>query len=160
MKRVMLMLTAVIVCSLSAWCQSSAATIGRAVTQSNNFAFAKKMLINDGFVYSQKSSTDRCAVYEYPGARYVDEAMIIKIYKLSKSNKVEKCVILLGQKYLSSFGSSLRKLGYTRTNTYGLSIEPFQGLYEDGEFAVGERINSRGWYEATFFRWGQDVKFE
>lgn len=160
MKRVMLMFMAVMVCSLSAWCQSSAAIIGRAVTQSNDFAFAKKMLINDGFVYSQKSSTANCAVYEYPDARYADEVMNIKIYKLPKSNKVEKCVILLGQKYLSSFGGSLRKLGYTYASTNGLSIKPFQGLYEDGEFAVGERINSKGWYEATFFRWGQGVKFE
>ncbi len=153
------MLMAVIVCSLSAWCQPSAVVIGKAVTQSNDFAHAKEMLVYDGLVYNQKSSTESLAVYEYP-ANYADEALIVKIYKMPKSNKVEKCVILIGQRYLSSYASDLRKYGYSYTDPNGLSIEPFQELYEDGKFAVGARINSRGWFEATFFRWDQDVKFD
>lgn len=159
MKRVILMLMAVIVCSISAWSQN-AASIGRAVTQCDDFAFSKKMLIHDGFVLNQKQTTKTCAVYEWPDAKYVDQAMIVKIYKMPNSQKVEKCVILIGQKYLSRFGSDLRKYGYTRTNPNGLSIKPFQGLYEDGKYAVGERINQKGWYEATFFCWDRNVKVD
>jgi len=159
MKRVMVMLMAVFLCSLSAWCQISAVTIGKAVTQCNDFAFAKKMLANDGLVYNQKSSTASCAVYEYP-ATYADEALIVKVYKLPKKNKVEKCVILIGQKHLSRYSSDLREYGYNYTDPNGLSIEPFQELYECDELAVGNRINSRGWFEATFFRWGQGAKFD
>lgn len=148
---------AVVVCSLSAWCQPSAASIGRAVTQCDDFAYSKKMLEGDGFIINPKQTTKTCAVYEYPKAQYADEAMIVKIYKMLDSQKVEKCVILIGQKYLSRFPSELRKYGYSWTNPNGLSIEPFQELYEDGKYAMGARINKRGWYEAAFFRWGRNV---
>lgn len=150
---------AAIVCSLSAWCQN-AASIGRAVTQCDNFAYSKKMLAGDGFVINKKQTTANCAVYEYPNAKYVDEAMIVKIYKMPNSQKVKKCVVLIGQKYLSRFASELRKYGYRLTNPGGLSIEPFQELYEDERFAMGARINEHGWYEATFFRWGRDVSVD
>ena len=150
------MLAAVVVCSLSAWCQN-AASIGRAVTQCDNFAYSEKMLTGDGFVRNQKQTTKTCLVYEWPKAKYADEAMTVKIYKMPNSQKVEKCVILIGQKYLSRFDSQLREYGYRRTNPNGLSIEPFQELYEDERFAMGARINKRGWYEATFFLWGRNV---
>lgn len=156
MKRVFMMLMAVFICSLSVWCQN-AASIGRAVTQFDDFAYSKKMLTADGFILNQKQTTKTCVVYEWPDAKYVDEAMIVKIYKMPNSQKVEKCVILIGQKYLSRFGSELYKYGYRRTSQNGLSIEPFQELYEDERFAMGARINKRGWYEATFFRWGRIV---
>lgn len=159
MKRAMLMLMAVVMCSISAWCQN-AASIGRAVTQIDDFAYSKKMLIGDGFVLNQKQSTADCAVYEYPDAKYVDEAMIVKIYKMPKSQKIKKCVILIGQKYLSRFPAELSKYGYTRTNPNGLSIEPFTELYEDESFAMGARLNKQCWYEATFFRWGRNVNFD
>ncbi|MDE5595429.1 MAG: hypothetical protein K2I89_07650 [Muribaculaceae bacterium] len=159
MKRAMLMLMAVLMFSVSAWCQN-AASIGRAVTQVDDFAYSKKMLTADGFVLNQKQTTTTCLVYEWPKAKYADEAMIVKIYKMPNSQKVEKCVILIGQKYLSHFGSQLREYGYSRTNPNGLSIEPFQELYEDEKFAMGARINKRGWYEATFFRWGRNVNVD
>lgn len=93
MKKVMLMLTTVIMCSISAWSQSPA-IVGIAVSQCNDFSYSKKMLINDGYVYNTQSSTEDCAVYEYSGAQYVNEAIIVKIYKLG-NNKVEKCVIYI-----------------------------------------------------------------
>lgn len=150
---------AVLFCSLSAWSQSPA-IVGIAVSKSNDFAHAKKMLVNDGYVYNESSSSPSCAVYEYSGAKYADEAVIVKIYKLGKTNKVEKCVILVGQKYIHSFIRDLAQYGYTYINPMGSSIEPFQELYENGKYAVGERINNQGWFEATFFQWGQDVQFE
>ena len=161
MKKVLLMLMTVLLCSLSAWSQTpSPAIVGMAVSQSNDFTHAKKMLVNDGYVYNQKSSTSSCAVYEYSGARYADEAVIVKIYKLRKTNKVEKCVILFGQKYIQRFSRDLSQYGYRMTNTSGMSIGRFQELYENDKYAVGIRINEQGWFEATFFQWGQGAKFE
>ena len=153
------MLMAVVVCSLSAWCQNAAA-IGRAVTQFDDFAYSKKMLTADGFTLNQKQSTTTCLVYEWPKAKSANEDMIVKIYKTPNSQKIKKCVILIGEKYLSSFDSQLRKYGFSRTNPNGLSIEPFQELYEDGKYAMGARINKRGCYEATFFRWGRNVNVD
>ena len=161
MRQLTILLMAVLFCSLSAWSQTpTPAIVGIAVSQSNDFTHAKKMLVNDGYVYNESSSTPSCAVYEYSGARYADEAVIVKIYKLGKTNKVEKCVILVGQAYIQRFSRDLSQYGYTYTNPMGMSIEPFQVLYENGKYAVGERINNQGWFEATFFQWGQDVKFE
>lgn len=151
---------AVIVCSLSAWCFTPyPAVVGIAVSQCNDFPHSKKMLVNDGYVYNQKLSTNNCAVYEYPSAEYADEVITIKIYRLGKTDKVEKCVIKMGQKYMQKYVSDLNKYGYRYTNPHGLSIEPFQSLAENGKYAVGERIN-KGWFEATFFQWGQDVNFD
>ena len=150
----------ILLCSMSMWSKPSVVAIGRAATQSNDFAHAQKMIVNDGFVLNQKTSTANCSVYEYSKAKYADEALIIKLYKMPKSSKVEKFVVFIGQKFLSSFAYDLSMLGYEYTDTQGMSIEPFQELYEDGKYAVGIRINPQGWYEATFFRWDQKVKFE
>lgn len=153
------MLVAVVVCSLSAWCLNpSPAVVGIAISQCNDFSQSKKMLTNDGYVYNSKQSTNSCAVYEYP-ANYADEAITVKVYRLGKTNKVEKCVIKIGQKYMQRYASELTKHGYRYTNTYGYSIKPFQALAENGRYAAGEQLKN-GWFVVTFFQWGQDVDFD
>lgn len=150
----------ILLCSISGWSKPSVVAIGRAVTQSNDYAHAQKMIVNDGFILNQKTSSADCSVYEYSKARYADEALIIKLYKMPKSSKVEKCVVFVGQSHLSKFASDASMYGYNYTDTQGMSIDPFQELYEDGKYAIGIRINPQGWYEATFFRWDQKVKFD
>ena len=50
MKRVMLMLMAVVMCSLSAWCQvTSVVSLGNAALEKNNFSTVKQMFNNEGF---------------------------------------------------------------------------------------------------------------
>ena len=59
---------AVFICSLSAWGQTSVATIGRAVTQCNDFAFAKNLLTGDGLAYDETKSNKNYAKFYNPKA--------------------------------------------------------------------------------------------
>lgn len=149
----------VLLCGLSAWCQISVATIGKAVTMSNDFAHAKRMLTNDGLVYDTKSTPSH-AIFRIAQYAYADEVLIVEVYKKKGTKNVEKCVITFGQKYLKKLDADLRRLGYAHSDAaeYGLSIEPFQMLYECDRYAMGFNINEKGWCVATFFRWDQDVK--
>lgn len=157
MKKVLVLFVAVFICSLSVGGQTSVATIGRAVTQCDDFAFAKKMLINDGLAYDESKSNKNYAKFYNPNAKYADKALFVEIYRLGNSNKIEKCVIVF---YNANFLSDLRRMGYKYCDPDGLSIEPFQELYEADKYAMGLNLNERGWLVATFFRYGHGVKFE
>ena len=143
-------------CSLSTLGQTSVATIGRAVTQCNDFAFAKNLLTGDGLIYDEAKSNKSFARFFKP-AQYADKALFVEVYKLSGSNKIEKCVITF---YNVNFLSDLSRVGYKYCNPEDLSIEPFQVLYESDKYAMGFNRNKKGWLVATFFRYDQDVEFE
>lgn len=144
---------AVFLCSLSAWSRLSVATIGHAVMTSNDFAYAKKMLTNDGLVYDAKSTPSR-AIFKIAQSAYADEVLIVEVHKMANSKKVEKCVITYGQKYLRPLDRDLRRLGYD-SETYGYSIDPYQMLYSYERYAMGFNINEKGWCVSTFFRYDQ-----
>lgn len=153
MKKLLVLLMAVFLCSLSAWCRPSVATIGVAVTRSNDFAHAKTMLTNDGLVYDSKSTSDH-AIFKIANSAYADEVLIVEVFKKKNSKKVEKCVITFGDKYLGNLDTDLRRLGYS-SETYGLSVDPYQMLYNNEQYAMGFKLNEKGWCEATFFRYDQ-----
>lgn len=157
MKKVLVAFMAVFFCSLSAWGQTSVATIGRAVTQCNDFAFAKNLLTGDGLAYDETKSNKNYAKFYNPKAQYADKALFVEVYKLSGSNKIEKCVITF---YNINLLSDLRRVGYKYCNPEDLSIEPFQELYESDKYAMGLNRNKKGWLVATFFRYDQEVEFE
>ncbi len=156
MKKVLVTFMAVFICSLSAWGQTSVATIGKAVTQCNDFAFAKKLLTGDGLIYDEAKSNKSFARF-YKPAQYADKAMFVEVYKSKGCSKIEKCVVTFSNvKYLSD----LSRVGYKYFNPEDLSIEPFQMLYESGKYAMGFNCNKKGWLIATFFRYDQEVEFE
>ena len=145
----------VCLCCISAFGQISVAAIGRAVTQCDDFAFAKNMLTADGLIYNEAKSDKNCAKYYRPNAKYTFEALFVDIYKIKNSNKIEKCVITFSNAdFLTNMWT------YKYCNPYGLSIEPFQALYQDDRYAMGLNLLESGWYVATFFDFGRDVKFE
>lgn len=51
------------------------------------------MLIGDGLTYDETKSNKNYAKFYNPKAKYADKALLVEIYKLSGSNKIEKCVI-------------------------------------------------------------------
>lgn len=160
MKRLLVMLWAVFICSLCTWSQYySVAAIGKTVTQCNDFAYAKTMLKKEGLTYDAKFSTASHARFRNADVAYADEALIVDIYKKKGTKKVEKCVLSFGERYVRRLSDDLSRHGYTYTSTARLSIEPFRELWECNELAVGMYINDKGWFVATFFRWGQGVKF-
>ena len=156
MKKVLVAFMAVFICSLSAWGQTSVATIGRAVTQCNDFAFAKNLLTGDGLIYDETKSNKSFARF-YKPAQYADKALFVEVYKSREDNKIEKCVVTF---YNVNYLSDLRKIGYKYCNPEELSIEPFQELYESDKYAMGLNRNKKGWLIATFFRYDQEVEFE
>lgn len=156
MKKVLVMFVTAFICSLSMLGQTSVATIGRAVTQCNDFAFAKNMLTGDGLIYDKAKSNKSFARF-YKPAQYADEALFVEVYKLNGGNKIEKCVITF---YNVHFLSDLIRVGYKYCDPGNLSIKPFQELHESNEYAVGLNRNKEGWIVATFFRYDQKVKFE
>lgn len=141
----------VIMCGLSAVSQyPSPVTVGMSVLELNDFSQSKRLLVNTDYQYNSKLSSPKVAVYEYVGARYVDEILIIIIYKADNSNKVNGCKILVGEQHLNKFNTQLlnnryKLLDYTK--------EPYEVLYEKGEYVVGERINEQGFFEAQFLRY-------
>ena len=143
--------------NINALGQTSISTIGKAVTQCNDFEFAKNMLIGDGLAYDETTSNKNYAKFYNPKAQYADKALFVEVYKLSGSNKIEKCVITF---YNVDFLSDFRKVGYKYCNSEGLSIEPFQELYEAEKYAMGVNRSKRGLLVATFFRYDQEVEFE
>ena len=157
MKKVLVTFMTVFISSLSTLGQTSVATIGRAVTQCNDFAFAKNLLTGDGLAYDETKSNKNYAKFYNPKAQYADKVLFVEIYKLSGSNKIEKCVITF---YNINFLSDLRRVGYKYCNPEDLSIEPFQELYESDKYAMGLNRNKKGWLVATFFRYDQEVEFE
>ena len=157
MKKVLVAFMAVFICSLSAWGQTSVATIGRAVTQCNDFAFAKNLLTGDGLLIDETTSNKNYAKFYNPKARYADKALFVEVYKSREGSKIEKCVITF---YNVNFLSDFRMIGYKYCNPEDLSIEPFQELYESDKYAMGLNRNKRGWLVATFFRYDQEVEFE
>lgn len=162
MKKVLFILIAVFFCSINVNGQS-VATIGMAVTQCNDFEFAKKMVSNDGLVYNSEKSTPNCAYYSKQNAKYASDVLIVVIYKMKGSSKVEKCVVTFGDgAYFRNLPMDLTKLGYRNENAaqLGLSIEPFQELWSCNELAMGLNLTKKGWFIATFFSYSQDVKFE
>jgi protein TonB len=156
MKRTLVVLVAVFLCSVNALGQTSVATIGRAITQCNDFEYAKLLLTSDGLIIDETTSNKNYAKFYNPKAQHVDKALFVEIYKLNGNNKIEKCVITF---YNVNFLSDCMKVGYKYCNPEGLSIEPFQALYEADKYAMGLN-NKRGWLIATFFRFDQEVDFE
>ncbi len=111
------------------------------------------MLTNDGLVYDSKSTSDH-AIFKIANSAYADEVLIVEVFKKKNSKKVEKCVITFGDKYLGNLDTDLRRLGYS-SETYGLSVDPYQMLYSNEQYAMGFKWNEKGWCEATFFRYDQ-----
>ena len=135
--------------------QTSVASIGRAITQCNDFNYAKLLLTGDGLIYDETKSNKSLARF-YKPAKSINDALFVYVYKSKEGVKIEKCVVIVLNDYLSE----LRALGYEYVDPKGLSIEPFEALYESGKYAVGLNRNKRGWLVVTFFRWDQDVEFE
>lgn len=156
MKKVLVTFMTVFICSLSTLGQTSVATIGRAVTQCNDFAFAKNLLTGDGLIYDEAKSNKSFARF-YKPAQYADKALFVEVYKSKGGSKIEKCVITFCN---VNFLSDLRRVGYKYCNPEDLSIEPFQELYESDKYAMGLNRNKKGWLVATFFRYDQEVEFE
>ena len=156
MKKVLVTFMAVFICSLSTLGQTSVATIGRAVTQCNDFAFAKNLLTGDGLIYDEAKSNKSFARF-YKPAQYADKALFVEVYKSKGGSKIEKCVVTF---YNVNYLSDLSKVGYKYCNPEDLSIEPFQMLYESDKYAMGLNSNKKGWLVATFFRYDQEVEFE
>lgn len=157
MKKATTALFILFLCSINALGQTSIVSIGKAVTQCNDFAFAKNMLIGDGLTYDETQSNENYASFYNSKVQYADKALFVGVYKLSGSNKVEKCVITF---YNINFLSDLKKVGYQYCNPNNLSIKPFQELYESDKYAMGLNRNKKGWLIATFFRYDQEVEFE
>lgn len=67
---------------------------------------------------------------------------------------------ILGDNYIQQYVIDLIRHGYDYTDTFGYSLGGYQSLAENGKYAVLERINEQGWFEATFLQWGQDVKLD
>lgn len=148
----MVMLMTVFLCSLSAWCQSSVVTIGKAVTQCNDFAFAKKMIVNEGLTFDKKESTSKCAVFKN-SPKYADDVMVIKLYKKG-TNKVDKCVIIFAGdgKFGRTLASDQRNNGYT----YDGPAQPnFAELYSCNHLGMGLDRDAKGYLVATFLRYDQ-----
>lgn len=162
MKKVLFILIAVLFCSINVNGQSVVA-IGTAVTQCNDFEFAKKMVSNDGLAYNSEKSSPNRAYFSNPNAKYTSDVLIVEIYKMKNSSEVEKCVVTFADgTYYRNLSKDLSSLGYRYENAkaQGLPIEPLQELYSRGEYAMGLNLKKNGWFVATFFQYGHDVKFE
>jgi len=151
MKRVMVMLMAVFLCSLSAWCQSSIVAIGKAVTQSNNFEHAKTMIVNEGFTLDKEQSTAECVIFKN-APKYADGLVVIRLYKKGTS-KVAKCEITFAGngKYGRNLARNQRNYGYSYD---GPGAPNFAELYSCEYLGMG--LDSLdGWLVATFLRYDQ-----
>lgn len=146
MKKILFMLIIAITCNISAWSQTaySAVEIGKEVMQSKNFALAKTLLTNNGFICNKNQTTTDCIVYENPYAKYVDQAIVIRVHKEAKTNKASKYVILLGgQSQINRYIRALKDLGF--------KLDVWSREYECGNLVVKESRNNRGWFEAAFY---------
>ena len=161
MKKVLTLFLAVILYSINLWGQTSIVTIGKAVTQCNDFTFAKNMLIGDGLIFNESKSSPSKAIF-YISTSNAFEKFVVEVYKMNNSSEVEKCVITFGEKYFKQLPIELRKFEYIYLDAeeYGLSSEPFQELWECGKNAMGLNRNDKGFYIATFYRYEQEVQFE
>ena len=87
MKKVLTLFLAVILYSINLWGQTSIVTIGKAVTQCNDFTFAKKMLIGDGLIFNESKSSPNKAIF-YISTSNAFEKFVVEVYKMNNSSEV------------------------------------------------------------------------
>jgi hypothetical protein len=155
MKKILVILLSI--CSLSsAFGQVSVSTIGRAVTQCNNFKDVKNLLLSYGLICDEEKSNENFVAF-YKPSQYAYSTMIVDVYKMKYENKVEKCVVKF---YNLKYISDLKMLGYKYCSPDTVSLAPFQELYQSGVHEMGLNRDKQGWLIATFFRYDQDVELE
>lgn len=151
MKKVLMFLI-VMICSLNVQAQSSVVQMGEAVIRCNDFAFAKKMLLNENLSVdkSSKSNSANCVVLTN-GSESTYRILYVILRKSAKSNKVASVTFKFNPngKYFHSLASDQIQYGYSYDRD---NDTDFRELYSNGNKHMALDINSKGWMVAKFFR--------
>lgn len=152
MKKILLMFMAVLMFSLSAFCQnSSVMMIGEACLRSSNILHVKTMLLNEGLTINKTSELNNATnvVFENNADNVSDKLFIVvDKYPNTKTLKEIKFIFTTG-KFYRKWSSENRQWGYT----YISSNDKYREVYSngDGQF-MGVNLNNKGWIELTFYK--------
>ena len=113
MKRVMLMLMAVIACSLSAWCQTTyIVSLGTAALEKNNFFAVKQMFKEKGFNFEEYASDNTHAV----GMSGAGDSAIMWVIDANPNETIKEVAFLCGVLHWYGIDKVLSDAGYTCIN--------------------------------------------
>ncbi len=115
MKRVMVMLTTVIVCSLSAWCQvASVVSLGTEALEKNNFSAVKQMFNDEGFKideYAPANSSTKAVGMDGRG-----DASIMWSITANPNQTIKEVSFICGLLHWHGIEQVLQEAGYTLVN--------------------------------------------
>lgn len=152
MKR-LLLLVIVTLCSISSWAQSSVVQMGEAVARCNDFAFAKKMLFNEGFSIVKSSKLNNAnTVVLSNGSESTYSILYVTLTKCAESKKIATVEFKFhpNGRFYFSFSRDLTRWGYScYYDNDGLC---FKDMYNKGTYYIGINANEQNWMEVTFCR--------
>lgn len=115
MKRVVLMFVAVVLCSLSAWCQSSELVkLGTEIMENNSFDFAEESFRNKGIYLDLMPS----GKYGYISER----STLMIVLDVTSSNKIKEVSFLCGVSMWMGIEKNLEEYGYILTKNGKVTI--------------------------------------
>lgn len=116
MKRVILILVAVVVCSLSAWCQvASVVSLGTEALEKNNFSAVKQMFNNEGFKideYAPANSSTYAVGMDGRG-----DASLLWAITANPNQTIKKVSFICGLLHWYGIEQVLQDAGYTLINS-------------------------------------------
>ena len=158
MKKVCLLLMAIILCSLSGWSQSSVMLIGEACLRSSNIPHVKTMLLNEGLTINKSSELNNKTnlVFENQADNSYDKLfVVIDKYPGTQTLSEIKFLFPASGKYYNQWSNEYSQWGYKYDpnakggeyrEVYTNRQEDYRGKY------MGVNLNKKGWVELTFFR--------
>ena len=116
MKRVILILVAVVVCSLSAWCQvTSVVSLGTEALEKNNFSAVKQMFNNEGFKideYAPANSSTKAVGMDGRG-----DASLLWAITANPNQTIKEVCFICGLLHWYGIEQVLQDAGYTLINS-------------------------------------------